>query len=127
MISAFTNIFKIPELRQRILFTIAMLVIVRAGAAITIPGVNAHVLNEWFQSSMAKSASGGVAALFNIFAGGALEHCAVFSLSIMPYISASIMMQLLIAVVPRLNMLAQKDTVPQKITQYFLYLTLLRC
>ena len=50
MISAFTNIFKIPELRQRILFTVAMLVIVRAGAAITIPGVNAHVLNEWFQT-----------------------------------------------------------------------------
>jgi preprotein translocase subunit SecY len=109
MISAFTNIFKIPELRQRILFTIGMLVIVRAGAAITIPGVNAHVLNEWFQSSMSKSAGGGVAALFNIFAGGALEHCAVFSLGIMPYISASIMMQLLTAVIPRLNKLARED------------------
>jgi preprotein translocase subunit SecY len=103
MISAFTNIFKIPELRQRILFTLAMLVIIRAGAAITIPGVNAHVLNEYFQTAMAKSSGGGVAALFNIFAGGALEHCAVFSLGIMPYISASIMMQLLTAVVPRLN------------------------
>ena len=109
MISAFTNIFKIPELRQRILFTVAMLVIVRAGAAITIPGVNAHVLNEWFQTSMAKSAGGGVAALFNIFAGGALEHCAIFSLGIMPYISASIMMQLLTAVIPRLNKLARED------------------
>ena len=63
MISAFTNIFKIPELRQRILFTIGLLVIVRAGAAITIPGVNAHVLNEWFQSEMSKASSGGVAAL----------------------------------------------------------------
>src|SRR5271155_133630 len=127
MISAFTNIFKIPELRQRILFTIAMLVIVRAGAAITIPGVNAHVLNEWFQSSMAKSASGGVAALFNIFAGGALEHCAVFSLGIMPYISASIMMQLLTAVIPRLAKLAKEDGGRQKIMQYTRYATLVLC
>src|SRR6266481_8317443 len=127
MISAFTNIFKIPELRQRILFTIAMLVIVRAGAAITIPGVNAHVLNEWFQTSMSKSAGGGVAALFNIFAGGALEHCAIFSLGIMPYISASIMMQLLTAVIPRLNKLAREDGGRQKITQYTRYVTLALC
>ena len=127
MISAFTNIFKIPELRQRILFTVAMLVIVRAGAAITIPGVNAHVLNEWFQTSMAKSAGGGVAALFNIFAGGALEHCAIFSLGIMPYISASIMMQLLTAVIPRLNKLAREDGGRQKITQYTRYVTLALC
>ena len=127
MISAFTNIFKIPELRQRILFTVAMLVIVRAGAAITIPGVNAHVLNEWFQTSMSKSAGGGVAALFNIFAGGALEHCAIFSLGIMPYISASIMMQLLTAVIPRLNKLAREDGGRQKITQYTRYVTLALC
>src|SRR6516225_6742834 len=127
MISAFTNIFKIPELRQRILFTIGMLVIVRAGAAITIPGVNAHVLNEWFQTSMSKSAGGGVAALFNIFAGGALEHCAIFSLGIMPYISASIMMQLLTAVIPRLNKLAREDGGRQKITQYTRYVTLGLC
>jgi preprotein translocase subunit SecY len=128
MVSAFTNIFKIPELRQRILFTIGMLVIVRAGAAITIPGVNAHVLNEWFQTEMARSAGGGVAALFNIFAGGALEHCAVFSLGIMPYISASIMMQLLTAVVLRLNKLAREETGGrQKITQYTRYVTLGLC
>src|SRR6202047_3808331 len=128
MISAFTNIFKIPELRQPILFTVAMLVIARAGAAITIPGVNAHVLNEWFQTSMAKSAGGGVAALFNIFAGGALEHCAIFSLGIMPYISASIMMQLLRAVIPRLNKLAREEGGGrQKITQYTRYVTLALC
>src|ERR1700724_3804277 len=128
MIFAFTNIFKIPELRQRILFTVAMLVIVRAGAAITIPGVNAHVLNEWFQTSMSKSAGGGVAALFNIFAGGALEHCAIFSLGIMPYISASIMMQLLTAVIPRLNKMVREETGGrQKITQYPRYVTLALC
>jgi preprotein translocase subunit SecY len=128
MISAFTNIFKIPELRQRILFTLGMLVIVRAGAAITIPGVNAHVLNEWFQSEMARSTGGGVAALLNIFAGGALEHCAVFSLGIMPYISASIMMQLLTAVIPRLNKMAREETGGrQKIMQYTRYVTLGLC
>src|SRR3984893_3223912 len=127
MISAFTNIFKIPELTQSILFTVAMLVIVRAGAAITIPGVNAHVLNEWFQTSMSKSAGGGVAALFNIFAGGALEHCAIFSLGIMPYISASIMMQLLTAVIPHLGRLAREDGGRQKIMQYTRYATVALC
>ena len=92
MISAFTNIFKIPELRQRVLFTLAMIVIIRAGSAITTPGINAEVLNEWFANTADSSSSGGVAALFNLFSGGALAHCAIFSLGIMPYISASIMM-----------------------------------
>src|ERR1700757_2658446 len=127
MISAFTNIFKIPELRQRIIFTLMMLIIVRAGAAVTIPGVNAHVLNDWFKSQTNNATAGGIAALANIFAGGALEHCAVFSLGIMPYISASIMMQLLTAVIPRLNKLAREDGGRQKITQYTRYVTLGLC
>src|SRR5580692_12094150 len=127
MISAFTNIFKIPELRQRIGFTLMMLIIVRAGAAITIPGVNAHVLNDWFKSQTNNATAGGIAALANIFAGGALEHCAVLSLGIMPYISASIMMQLLTAVIPRLNKLAREDGGRQKITQYTRYVTLALC
>src|SRR5260221_7900806 len=128
MISAFTNIFKIPELRQRIVFTLMMLIIVRAGAAITIPGVNAHVLNDWFKSQTNNATAGGIAALANIFAGGALEHCAVLSLGIMPYISASIMMQLLTAVIPRLNKLAREETGGrQKIMQYTRYVTLGLC
>src|SRR5215471_799788 len=128
MISAFTNIFKIPELRQRIIFTLMMLIIVRAGAAITIPGVNAHVLNDWFKSQTNNATAGGIAALANIFAGGALEHCAVFSLGIMPYISASIMMQLLTAVIPRLNKMAREETGGrQKIMQYTRYVTLGLC
>src|SRR6201993_2919476 len=128
MISAFTNIFKIPELRQRIIFTLMMLIIVRAGAAVTIPGVNAHVLNDWFNSQTNNATAGGIAALANIFAGGALEHCAVFSLGIMPYISASIMMQLLTAVIPRLNKLAREETGGrQKIMQYTRYVTLGLC
>jgi preprotein translocase subunit SecY len=92
MVSAFLNSVKIPELRRRILFTLAVIVIVRLGAAITTPGVNQAVLQEWFRSALTEKSGGGVAALFNLFSGGALENCAIFSLGIMPYISASIMM-----------------------------------
>ena len=126
MISAFTNIFKIPELRQRVLFTIAMIVIIRAGSAITTPGVNAEVLREWFQTA-ADAKTGGVAALFNLFSGGALAHCAIFSLGIMPYISASIMMQLLTAVVPQLGKLSREDGGRRKIMQYTRYATIALC
>src|SRR5260370_29058581 len=99
MVSAFLNTVKIPELRRRILFTLAVIVIVRLGAAITTPGVNQAVLQEWFRTALNDKSGGSVAALFNLFSGGALENCAIFSLGIMPYISASIMMQLLTAVV----------------------------
>src|SRR6266704_2542227 len=125
MISAFLNTVKIPELRRRILFTLAIIVIVRLGAAITTPGVNQAVLQEWFRSTADKA--GGVAALFNLFSGGALENCAIFSLGIMPYISASIMLQLLTAVVPRLGRLAREDGGRQKIMQYTRYATLALC
>ena len=127
MISAFTNIFKIPELRKRVLFTLAVIVIVRAGSAITTPGINAAVLAEWFRSSASNSAAGGLASLFNLFSGGALAHCAIFSLGIMPYISASIMLQLLTAVVPRLGKLSREDGGRRKITQYTRYITLVLC
>ena len=127
MISAFTNIFKIPELRNRVLFTLAMLVVVRIGAAITCPGVNAAVIQHWFDSQVNNMAGGSVAALFNIFSGGALENCAVFSLGVMPYISASIMLQLLTAVVPQLGKLAKEDGGRQKIMQYTRYATIALC
>jgi len=126
MISAFTNIFKIPELRQRVLFTLAMIVIIRAGSAITTPGVNAEILREWFQHAGSNPA-GGVAALFNLFSGGSLAHCAIFSLGIMPYISASIMMQLLTAVVPQLGKLSREDGGRRRIMQYTRYATIILC
>src|SRR5215213_5886939 len=109
MVSAFLNTVKIPELRRRILFTLAVIVVVRLGAAISTPGVNAGVIQEWFHTAMRDKSGGGVAALFNLFSGGALENCAVFSLGIMPFISASIMMQLLTAVIPQLGRLARED------------------
>src|SRR6266513_1005766 len=121
VISAFLNTVTIPELRRRIFFTLAIIVIVRLGAAITTPGVNQAVLSEWFRSTADKA--GGVAALFNLFSGGALENCAIFSLGIMPYISASIMLQLLTAVIPQLGRLAREDGGRQKIMQYTRYAT----
>jgi preprotein translocase subunit SecY len=127
MISAFTNTFKIPELRNRVLFTLAMLVIVRIGAAISSPGVNASVIQEWFQSQVNTQSGGSVAALFNIFSGGALENCAIFALGVMPYISASIMMQLLTAVIPKLGKLAKEEGGRHKIMQYTRYATIALC
>src|SRR4051794_1026929 len=127
MISAFLNTVKIPELRRRILFTLAIIVIVRLGAAITTPGVNQAVLQEWFRTALSEKQGGSVAALFNLFSGGALENCAIFSLGIMPYISASIMMQLLTAVIPQLGRLAREDGGRQKIMQYTRYATVVLC
>src|SRR5436853_4435198 len=127
MCSAFLNTVKIPELRRRILFTLAVVVIVRLGAAITTPGVNQGVLQDWFRTSLSQRTGGGLAALFNLFSGGALENCAVFSLGIMPYISASIMMQLLIAVIPQLGRLAREDGGRQKIMQLTRYATVGLC
>src|SRR3954452_19345329 len=127
MVSAFLNTVKIPELRRRILFTLAVIVIVRLGAAITTPGVNQAVLQEWFNSALTQKSGGSVAALFNLFSGGALENCAIFSLGIMPYISASIMLQLLTAVIPQLGRLAREDGGRQKIMQYTRYATVALC
>src|SRR6266849_5569750 len=127
MISAFLNTVKIPELRRRILYTLAVIVVVRLGAAITTPGVNQGVLQEWFRTSLTQRTGGGLAALFNLFSGGALENCAVFSLGIMPYISASIMMQLLTAVIPRLGRMAREDSERQNINQLTRYATVGLC
>lgn len=130
MISAFVNIFKIPDLRQRILFTLAMIVIVRIGYAITLPGVNPHVLQAWVDLT-AKEATNNpfaaAAALVNVFSGGGLQRCAIFALGIMPYISASIMMQLLTAVVPSMSKLSREDGGRQKINQWTRYATVGLC
>src|ERR1700737_2396480 len=127
MVSAFLNTVKIPELRRRILFTLAIVVVVRLGAAITTPGVNQAVLQEWFRSALTEKSGGNLAALLNLFSGGALENCAIFSLGIMPYISASIMMQLLSAVIPQLGRLAREDGGRQKIMQYTRFMTVGLC
>ena len=120
MISAFSNSLKVPELRSRIFYTLAMIVIVRLGAAITLPGVNPEVLRAWIahRSQDATGAGAAVASLLNVFSGGGLQNCALFALGIMPYISASIMLQLLTAVVPSLSKMAREEGGRQKINQY---------
>jgi preprotein translocase subunit SecY len=127
MLSAFANIFKIPELRQRILFTLAVIVVVRIGAAIPCPGVNTEILARYFQTVVTKNSQNSVVGMFNLFSGGALENCAVFTLGIIPYISASIMMQLMTAVVPSLSKLSREEGGRQKITQYTRYATIAIC
>ncbi len=127
MISAFANTWKIPELRDRILFTMAMIVIVRLGVAMPLPGVNMEVIDEWLRLQKEDSkdgAGGGVGAILNVFSGGGLQQMGIFALGIMPYISASIMMQLLSAVVPRLSRLSKEDGGRQKINQYTRFITI---
>ena len=126
MISAFANTWKIPDLRDRILFTLALIVIVRLGVHITLPGVDATVIKAWLDSMAKQDATqaGGVTALLMVFSGGGLTQCGVFALGIMPYISASIMVQLMTAIVPKFSRLAREDGGRQKITQYTRYITI---
>jgi preprotein translocase subunit SecY len=127
MISAFTNTWKIPELRDRILFTLALIVIIRLGVHITLPGVDGTVIKAWLddlQRQDPKSATGGVTALLTVFSGGGLQQAGILALGIMPYISASIMVQLMTAVVPTLSRLAREDGGRQKINQYTRYITI---
>jgi preprotein translocase subunit SecY len=127
MVSAFINSFKIPELRQRIIFTLAILVVVRLGCAIPCPGINFEVLQEYFRQVVEQQESGNIIGLINLFSGGALRNCAIFSLTIMPYISASIVMQLATGVIPSLGRLAREEGGRQKVTQYTRIGTLLLC
>lgn len=131
MISAFADTFKIPELRSRILFTLLVIVIVRLGAVVTLPGVDVNVLQDWYgqvqeQSNDSKGLT-AVLALMNVFSGGGLQNSALFALGIMPYISASIMIQLLTAVLPSLGKLSREEGGRQKISLYTRVLTLVLC
>jgi len=127
MISAFADSWKIPELRDRIIFTLALIVIVRLGVHLTLPGVDAGVIKAYLDSMKNEDPSnpaGGIAALLTVFSGGGLQQAGIFALGIMPYISASIMVQLMTAIVPKLSRLAREDGGRQKITQYTRYITL---
>ncbi len=119
MISAFTNMMKVPDLRRRILFTLAMIVIVRLGVHLPLPGVDVQQLSDW----MAKHDDGGgilggLGTMLTIFSGGGLQQCGIFALGIMPYISASIMTQLLGAVVPAWQKMLREEGGRQKMTKY---------
>ena len=125
MLSAFTNSLKIPELRQKIFFTLALLFIARVGAHIPLPGMNIGPIDDYFAS---QGGTSGLVGMINMFSGGALLKGAVFGLGIMPYISASIIMQLVGAVFPTIARLQQEgDVGRQKINQYTRYLTIVIC
>jgi preprotein translocase subunit SecY len=126
MLSAFVNTFKITELRQRILFTFGMVFICRLLSAIPLPGVDAVAIREYFASQA--GGQGGFLDMVNLFSGGALLQCTIGTLGIMPYISASIILQLMTSVIPHLEKLKREgDVGRQKITQYTRYLTVIIC
>ncbi len=120
------NCFKIPELKSRIIFTLVVLAICRLTALIYVPGLDGKALHDFFEEN-AKTAGGSLLGMYSMFTGGAMERCAIGSLGIMPYISATIIIQLLSAVVPRLSKLAREEGGRAKIVQYGRYLTLLIC
>jgi len=115
--SGFGNIFKIPELKKRILFTLALLSVYRIGVHVPVPGIDSVALADIFDR-----AKGTILGVFNMFSGGALEKLSVFALGIMPYISASIILQLLTVVIPHLERLKKEgEHGRKKITQYTRY------
>ena len=123
LFNTFANCFKIPELKSRIGFTLGLLIVARLLAVIRIPGLNGDALSAFFS----QQSNNGLLGMYNTFAGGAFEHCAIGSLGIMPYISATIIIQLLTAVWPRLSKLAREEGGRTKIIQYGRYLTVLLC
>ena len=115
------NIFKIEELKQRILFTLGLILVYRIGTHIPMPGVNAAALGEFFRESLA----GTVFGLYDIFVGGALQRAAIFGIGIMPYISASIVFQLMTASVPYFERIQKEgEHGRRKINQWTRYLTI---
>ena len=121
MLGGFKNIQKIPELQKRILFTILLLAVYRIGVHVPTPGIDTEALAAIFEQSR-----GSLLGLFDMFAGGALSRLSVFALGIMPYISASIILQLLTVAVPHLEKLSKEgEAGRRKITQYTRYGTVL--
>jgi preprotein translocase subunit SecY len=125
IVNTFANCFKIPELKSRILFTMLMLAICRLAAFVRIPGLDGAALSAYFHSLPQSGSS--MLGMYSMFTGGALENCAVGALGIMPYISATIVLQLLTAVVPSLSKLAREENGRTQIIKYGRYLTVLLC
>jgi preprotein translocase subunit SecY len=125
--NTFCNCFKIPELKSRIVFTLMVLAICRLEAVVRIPGLNGSVLASYFASRVGTAGGSSMLGMYSLFTGGALEHCAVGALGIMPYISATIIIQLLTAVIPTLSKLAREEGGRTKLIQYGRYLTVLLC
>ncbi len=123
MLNTIANIFRIPEIRKKILFTLGMLLLFRIGSQITIPGVNSLVAAD-----LSKASSGGLIGMADLFSGGALLKCSIFALGIMPYISSSIIMQLFMVLIPTLQKLQKEgEEGRKKINQYTKFGTLILC
>jgi preprotein translocase subunit SecY len=121
VLAGFANINKVPELRRRVLFTLAMLAVYRIGAFVTIPGVDRNVMK-----AVVNKQGGGLLGFFNMFSGGALSNLSIFAIGIMPYVSASIVLQLLTMVFKPLDELRKEGEQGQrKINQYTRYGTIL--
>src|SRR5580658_6942337 len=121
LVEAFRNIFSMPDLRNRVLFTLALLAVYRLGAFIPTPGINTDLLQQLFQQ-----AAGSVLGIFDLFSGGNFRRLTIFALGIMPYITASIILQLMTVVWPYLERLQKEGELGRrKITQYTRYLTIL--
>ena len=119
MFSWLSNAWRVPELRHRVLFTALILAIYRLGSWIPAPGVDSSAIKDYFNST-----GGTVLGLLNLFSGGALSQFAIFALGIMPYVTASIILQLLTVVIPRLEQLQKEGEAGYaKINQYTRYLT----
>ncbi|MBN1493115.1 MAG: preprotein translocase subunit SecY [Candidatus Omnitrophica bacterium] len=120
---AFVNIFKIEDLRKKVLFTLLIFIVYRIGAHIPTPGVDGKALARFFEM-MSRSQGGSLFGIMNLFSGGAMQQMTIFALGIMPYISASIILQLLTVVIPALERLSKEgDEGRKKIIQYTRYTT----
>jgi preprotein translocase subunit SecY len=125
--TTFANCFKIPELKSRIFFTLLVLAVCRLIALIQVPGLDGAKLSEFLAETAQQSGGAGLLGMYSLFTGGALERCAIGSLGIMPYISATIIIQLMTAVLPALSKLAREEGGRAKIVQYGRYLTVILC
>lgn len=126
MISAFANTWKVAELRERIIYVLVMIVVIRLGVHIPLPGIDSSVIDAHLESIAAKGEDdqGLLGTMATIFSGGGLQKLGLFALGIMPYISASILMQLMSAVMPKLAKLSREDGGRQKINQYTRFITI---
>lgn len=125
MLRALANSFKIPDLRKKIIFTLALIGVYRIGCYIPTPGIDGKALAQFFEN-VAKAQGGTLFGIMNMFSGGAMERLTIFALGIMPYISASIILQLLATVIPQLEKLSKEGEVGRKkIIQYTRYSTIL--
>ena len=117
LLESFVNIFKIPDLKKKVLFTLGLLLVYRIGATIPTPGIDGAKLAQFFDN-ISRTQGGTLFGMINMFSGGAMSRLTIFALGIMPYISSSIILQLLTTVVPALERMAREGEEGRKqITQ----------